>query len=257
MAIEKPFKQEFFNSRRLSIIDAGCGDGRFFEMLCATSGIILEKERYDAFGVDSDAHRLARLPLRETKIKPIHAELEKIPLPSEFADIIIANSTIEHCSRPLSVLKELHRISKMDGLLLLTVPSIHFERLLLGSRLLRSFSQNASIKYSSWKSARINHHEYLSLDDWTDRLAKHGFIVTSASPLASSTVVATGDALQWFRDIGIGGSRYSLNPEKNWAISVTARTAAAFQTHMATFLFRLDQPTMKECGAYALVCRKA
>lgn len=256
LALEADFLREVLRIRSAVILDAGCGDGRFFEMLRITTGLPASCESFQVLGVDSSSDRLSKLALRESRIHAIQANLDNIPLQSEHSDVVLANSTIEHCASPIEVLREFHRVLKIGGLLLLTVPSVHFERLLLGTKILGLINTQASQRYSSWKSARITHLEYLPIEDWKVRLLDEGFEVVSCAPIASPRVVAVGDGLQWIRDLGIGGSRYSLRLTTGWATSLIARPIINLQTKMAINLLRHSEPTFEQCGAYAIACRK-
>jgi SAM-dependent methyltransferase len=49
---------------------------------------------------------------------------EGIPLGNEIADLIISTETIEHLKRPSFAIKEMHRLLKSGGMLVLTTPMV-------------------------------------------------------------------------------------------------------------------------------------
>ncbi len=50
------------------------------------------------------------------------SDLEQIPFPSETFDVVLLTQVLEHVRRPLEVLKEIRRVLKKNGKLLLTAP---------------------------------------------------------------------------------------------------------------------------------------
>lgn len=68
------------------------------------------------------AHDFARL--KETKYQSLDviSDINNIPLPDEFADVIICTEVFEHIPYPLLALKEINRLLKTNGLLILTAP---------------------------------------------------------------------------------------------------------------------------------------
>jgi len=103
------------------ILDAGCGDGRLLGEIYSVSKI--KKELY---GVDysTNAIEFARLFVPEATF--IQADLIKLPYEDNFFDVIFLVEVLEHF-RPddiPKILRELSRIIKKDGRLIITVPSI-------------------------------------------------------------------------------------------------------------------------------------
>lgn len=100
------------------ILDAGCGDGLYTRLLfdAGAGGIT---------GVDwsENALRFARVFVSNATF--IKADLRSIPLPDASFDLIVFLETLEHFppENIAAPIKELHRLLKSDGRLLLSVPS--------------------------------------------------------------------------------------------------------------------------------------
>ncbi len=233
------------------VVDAGCGDGRFFDLVIRAADV----RGAVCVGVDSDPVRLRRLLLTRTvSPHPVLADLSHVPIRSGIVDAFIANSTIEHCTDPESVLAEARRVLRSDGILLMTVPSIHFETYLAGYRLRHAIGLHDSArKWAAHKSQRIQHLEYLDPTQWKTRLGRAGFSNISVQPIAHPLVVFLGDPLQWIRDAGIGGSRYSTRSPTDPSASRLFRMIRATAIAVETVIARVSGsriPSLAKCGGY-------
>jgi len=99
-------------SARGTLVDVGCGIGRFLEF---TGDLIT-----DYVGVD-----VVRHPTLSPDAKFLRADLDReaIPVPTASADIVAAIETIEHLESPRAFCRELFRILKPGGWLVLTTPN--------------------------------------------------------------------------------------------------------------------------------------
>lgn len=87
------------------IYDLGCGSGNFVKLLRCKG--------YEAYGIDVKAaeHIIA-------------ADLnQSLPLSSESVDFVTSLANLEHLNEPHLNLKEIYRILRKDGTLVLTTPS--------------------------------------------------------------------------------------------------------------------------------------
>lgn len=101
------------------VLDVGCGDG---ELL-----YFLDKKGYYAFGMDisPEAVKLTEDNLQEAGIKGANikqAYIEKIPFINKPFDIVACNQVLEHVKDHKVAIKEMLRILKPGGKLLITVP---------------------------------------------------------------------------------------------------------------------------------------
>lgn len=96
----------------LSVLDAGCYDGRFLSRLPAT---------LDRLGVDIDAPAIERGRARDPQLTLLHGDFENFDCPRA-PDVITLFHVLEHLPRPLTVLRHLHALAKPTTRLVLEVP---------------------------------------------------------------------------------------------------------------------------------------
>ena len=94
-----------------NILDIGCGDGKFLE--------IVRQRGMNCYGVDPFAENR-----NKNGIKIIRGNLKQAHFKSNFFDVITINHTFEHVSNPSETLKEIRRILKPGGILILATPNI-------------------------------------------------------------------------------------------------------------------------------------
>lgn len=97
-----------------SVIDLGCNHG-------AVSVGYFDKGATSVIGVDIDASAIQRAQQLRTSagVSFVLSTPEKIPLEDESSDLIISRCAFEHISNPAVVLKELYRILKPTGQILI------------------------------------------------------------------------------------------------------------------------------------------
>ena len=106
-----------FKIKNINLLDAGCGEGHLLEKLYK-----IEKNN-NYYGIDIVNHAInqtkKRCPFANIKLGDIY----KTKYPNKFFDIIICTEVLEHIFEFKSVLKELRRILKPNGLLIITFPN--------------------------------------------------------------------------------------------------------------------------------------
>lgn len=97
------------------ILDVGCGNGNLFTLL--PSG------KYELFGVDFSENMIAEAKKKcGQKATFSVADAEKLPFDSDSFDIIVCNASFHHYVHPDRVLKEMHRVLKDGGEVLIGDP---------------------------------------------------------------------------------------------------------------------------------------
>ena len=109
-------KQYLPNKNQLKILDVGCGTGTTLRKL----------EKYGhATGVDISEEAVKFCKLRGCR--NVHRVDEHDLFFEDYAfDVVVALDVIEHISDDCAALSEYYRVTKQDGILLLTVPAFGF-----------------------------------------------------------------------------------------------------------------------------------
>jgi ubiquinone/menaquinone biosynthesis C-methylase UbiE len=111
----------------MKVVDIGCGDGAYIEY-CSQQGA-------DVTFLDIQESKVQALNerLKDTakgKHEGIVSGCNPIPLPDEYADLVISTEVLEHVRDPEAVLREIVRIGNHQALYLLTVPDARGENLI-------------------------------------------------------------------------------------------------------------------------------
>ncbi len=100
------------------ILDAGCGDGRFL-------GELRDKGVANIYGIDYSerAVSFAKIMVSEAEVRT--GDLFSLPYEDDFFDVIFMIEVLEHIQldKVENMLKELKRVLKKDGEMIITVPS--------------------------------------------------------------------------------------------------------------------------------------
>lgn len=106
-------------------------------------------------------------------------DLNSVPLPfkDNFADILFAGEVIEHLLNPFNFLKELNRILKKDGILILSTPNLASfkNRIKLLFGLMPNFN---AAKYPN-DEAQLHHNSDWTIKQLKDFLIKSNFKIVS------------------------------------------------------------------------------
>lgn len=97
----------------MRILDLGCGHGHVFSYL-------REKEGKDAYGLDINVNSLKHQNLKGYFVC---GDAHNIPFRDNSLDVVLAFELVEHLREPEKSLKEIRRVLKKGGILLLTTPT--------------------------------------------------------------------------------------------------------------------------------------
>lgn len=112
-----------FEEKPARILDAGCGRGFYLKLL---SFFDFPKK---IIGVDLNEKYLARareITKDNTCVTVQKASLLALPFRNNFFDLIVCSEVLEHITEDALALKELHRVLKPGGTLVVTVPNKNF-----------------------------------------------------------------------------------------------------------------------------------
>lgn len=124
--------EKLSEGKKFRILDIGCFPYHI--------GAALEAFGHEVWGIASEHE-----PIKRTNIKVLNIETEKFPFDNNFFDMVLCNEVVEHLMQsPLIPFKEMYRVTKKDGYLMVTTPnisrSINRIKLLLGKTIMFPFS---------------------------------------------------------------------------------------------------------------------
>jgi SAM-dependent methyltransferase len=98
---------------RGKVLDLGCGDGEYSKQLMDLGFTVIASD------IDKERFRYSG------RIEFVHSDInEKLPFSNEYFDYLLLIEVIEHLKNPYTVIPEINRIIKKDGLLILSTPNI-------------------------------------------------------------------------------------------------------------------------------------
>lgn len=134
----------------LTILSLGSGD-------CADIWFLADKN--NIYALDGSPAAIKKAAAHNINGLVCNLE-EKLPFPDKMFDLVVCKDLLEHLLNPESLLKEINRVIKPDGKLIVSVPN-HFYlffrlRLLFGGNLIwKSLMHNHSIYYEEWNYMHI------------------------------------------------------------------------------------------------------
>jgi len=100
------------------VADIGCGVGSNLSLLLSMG--------FEVIGIDSEMYSLSLAKRRLSTISLINGDLLKLPFKTDSLDLIIATDVLEHLQDDTNGIKEIHRVLKKEGVVVLTVPAFQF-----------------------------------------------------------------------------------------------------------------------------------
>ena len=110
-------------ARHARVLDVGCGDGLLMARLAPFMNKIVGVE------TDETAVALARDKLKTfTNCEVIHASSYDLPAADNSFDVVVSADVIEHLKEPAEHLRQICRVVRRDGALVLTTPKYRPDR---------------------------------------------------------------------------------------------------------------------------------
>ncbi len=105
----------------------------------------------------------------------VRGDGQRLPFADGTFNFVLCNSVIEHVPDDTLVLREMARVLRRDGVLLLSTPSTYFHDSLEGVRRARRQGDEAAARaYMKHVDERVFHLRYRSLEEWTRMLTDAG-----------------------------------------------------------------------------------
>lgn len=125
------------NNLRGRLLDIGCANGDFSEPLVENG--------FDCFGLEIMEEGILESQKKGIKVSR-GSFLERFPFGDNYFDVVFAGEVIEHTVDDENFLKEVSRVLKKDGVLILTTPNL----VSFGNRLLMLFGEMPRFAYSEF-----------------------------------------------------------------------------------------------------------
>jgi len=100
------------------LLDIGCGDG--------TLGYFAKNKYEEVYGVDISEKALKIAEKRGIIIRRVNLNEEKLPFKNDYFDAITCLDVIEHVFEPRELVKEISRVLKISGVLIISAPNIRY-----------------------------------------------------------------------------------------------------------------------------------
>lgn len=103
---------------RTRVLEVGCGDGYF------VSRVLAEPFWSSYVGIDLSLSKLEQFRARIGGSRALAADAETLPLAAESFDLVLCFETLEHLPDPGATLREIHRVLRPRGVLVLSTPYV-------------------------------------------------------------------------------------------------------------------------------------
>jgi ubiquinone/menaquinone biosynthesis C-methylase UbiE len=101
----------------MSLIDSGCGTGEMLSLL------VKKYPDMQAFGIDFSENMISKASLLlGPNVQLLVGDVDKMPWPDNFFDLLTCNASFHHYPQPLKALSEVQRILKPNGRLIIADP---------------------------------------------------------------------------------------------------------------------------------------
>ena len=182
------FLKNYFTYRyvKKAVLKAGIsslGQGSWLDLGCGPGNLDRQLENwypnFNIIGVDASNVLLEYANSDSKRTKYLHGTAEVIPVSDGSVGVVSIMQVIEHIEQPDIVFKEIYRVLKDSGVLILTTPNMAG----LGAKLLRSKWQG----YSDQTHISLNTFEY-----WKLKVESSGFEIVSCGTTLFSGVPLIG-----------------------------------------------------------------
>ncbi len=137
------------------LLDIGCGDD--------TLGYFAKNKYKEVYGVDISKEALKIAEKRGIIVKKVNLNEEKLPFENEYFDAVTCLDVIEHVFEPRDLIKEINRVLKRGGILIISTPNIRYWRHIL-SLIVRGRFPRTSGDDEFWDGDHIHYFTYKDIE---------------------------------------------------------------------------------------------
>lgn len=109
--------REFVKDKNARVLDFGSGSGAF-------GGIIHGMGYKDIFSCDIDNYLAEGIKPFFKDFRKLDSSFDRFPWPDDFFDVVTAWEVFEHLENPHHALREIHRILRPGGVLIVSIPNV-------------------------------------------------------------------------------------------------------------------------------------
>ena len=160
------------------ILDIGCGDGTLTVLLAKTV------DAKDVYGVDISEIGLNEARKKGIRCFKVDTDIEELPFEEDSFDFVFCGEFIEHVINTDKLLKDIHKVLKPNGKLVITTPNIASWHsrvcLLLGYNPFKcsvSFEYPEAGKILHIKDSGQEHIRFFTLKSLIDLIKYHNFFI--------------------------------------------------------------------------------
>jgi methionine biosynthesis protein MetW len=145
------------------LLDIGCGDGIL--------GYFAKNKYKDVYGLDISETALKIAKKKGLITKKTNFNAGKIPFGNDYFDAITCLDVIEHVFEPIELIKEIHRVLKEKGSLVISTPNIRYFPHLFSLAIKGKFPKTSNDK----EHYDGGHLHYFTFNDVEELLVSYGF----------------------------------------------------------------------------------
>lgn len=148
-----------------SLLDVGCENGiiEYF----------LRNKVRNIYGIDNSKKALKIAKKRGLKTKHVDFDKERFPFSSNFFDVVTCLDVIEHVKDPKRLLKEIYRVVKKGGKVIIATPNIRFTNHIF-ELLIKGKFPKTSMDTTVYDGGHLHFFTY---KDLIDLLVNTGFVI--------------------------------------------------------------------------------
>lgn len=161
------------------ILDAGCGPGYYLELI---SKIISPKTKLVGLDLDEEALKTARKRVG-MKVELKKGNIYHLPFSENIFDWVILSEVLEHLEDDKKTLREVYKVLKPGGHLLITVPNQNYPLFWDPINWTLEHLFGTHIKKGFWAGIWTNHLRLYKKTDLLKKIRGVGFEIDEAVPL--------------------------------------------------------------------------
>ena len=196
LALERVQEVQIFQEMILEspVLDLGCGDGIF-----ARNAF---QSQIDV-GLDLNAGELRVAESTFCYKQLVLADARKLPFESGTFQTVVSNSVMEHMSQLEDILAEVNRVLRINGALIVTIPTERFEK---NSSIYRVLSllrfEDFSRRFGKFYNVFWRHKNVYTKEGWENLFRAAGFRVIESFNYNSRNQTLVNDVLAWTAVLG-------------------------------------------------------